>query len=224
MTNMHKALWETATQPMSFVLNGDCSGDFLASWQFSEETVGCAGGKIQRHGYEDPQSRLVVSVDIRSFEDFPATEWVAHLQNHGDAMSPIIENILPLDMTVQIEENAHVYVHHAKGSTCVIDDFLPQRTELGGRRHPPALTIKPSGGRSSDGALPFMNLQMANGGLVLAVGWTGQWQVTLLREGAQVRVTAGMERTHLRLLPGEKIRTPRILLIAWEGDDVNGWT
>jgi len=130
-----------------------------------------------------------------------------------------IENILPLDLTVQVEESAHVYVHHAKGSMCVIDDFLPRRTELGGCRHPPALTLRPNGGRSSDGVLPFVNLQLADAGLLLAVGWTGQWQMSFLREGRRVHVTAGMEKTHLQLLPGEQIRTPRILLISWVGND-----
>ena len=33
-----------------------------------------------------------------------------------------------------------------------------------------------------------------------------------------MRLTAGMEKTHLVLHPGEEIRTPRILLLAWKGD------
>ena len=34
-----------------------------------------------------------------------------------------------------------------------------------------------------------------------------------------MRLAAGMDRTRLRLHPGEKIRTPRILALPWEGDD-----
>ena len=31
-----------------------------------------------------------------------------------------------------------------------------------------------------------------------------------------------MERTHLKLYPGEEIRTPRILLLFWHGDRTRG--
>ena len=64
-----------------------------------------------------------------------------------------------------------------------------------------------------------MNLQWAGGGMVLAVGWSGQWRAAFERTPEGLRVAAGMERTHLRLRPGERIRTPRILLAEWEGND-----
>ena len=39
------------------------------------------------------------------------------------------------------------------------------------------------------------------------------------RDTPGIRLAAGMERTCLSLWPGERIRTPRILLLAWDGDD-----
>lgn len=33
------------------------------------------------------------------------------------------------------------------------------------------------------------------------------------------RVQAGMERTHLKLHPGEEIRTPAVLVLFWQGAD-----
>jgi alpha-galactosidase len=54
---------------------------------------------------------------------------------------------------------------------------------------------------------------------MIAVGWTGQWLASFARFAEGVHVRAGMERTHLRLLPGESIRMPRIALLFWNGSD-----
>jgi alpha-galactosidase len=216
-------LWDQPAAPFSFLLNGTSSDTLLPSWNVAEEAAAAEGGALRRLSYTDPVSNLVVSAEIRSFDAFPAVEWVVHLENRGDAPTPIIEDILPLDMCIPaatpIDSQAHVDLHYARGSTCVLDDFLPLHARIGGRRHEPSFGLSPKGGRSSDGVLPFMNLQTSDGGLVLAIGWTGQWQARFVSGCETVHVAAGMEQTHLRLLPGERIRTPRILLIEWEGDD-----
>src|SRR2546428_7620487 len=53
----------------------------------------------------------------------------------------------------------------------------------------------------------------------LAIGWTGQWSASFLGGKGSLHVQAGMELTHLTLLPGERIRMPRILLLFWKGSD-----
>jgi len=55
---------------------------------------------------------------------------------------------------------------------------------------------------------------------MVGIGWSGQWAAELLRDGGTaLSVRAGMELTHLLLHPNEQIRTPRILLLFWQGDD-----
>ncbi|MBI3970807.1 MAG: alpha-galactosidase [Chloroflexi bacterium] len=105
------------------------------------------------------------------------------------------------------------------------------------------------GGRSSNGCLPYFNVEATWGGyrgVVVAIGWSGQWeaQITRLRAApprpvepdlrgpnpgvsafrslSRLRVEAGMEGVRLSLLPGERIRTPRVLLIPWEADRLQG--
>ena len=81
--------------------------------------------------------------------------------------------------------------------------------------------MAPTGGRSSDEtAFPFFNLQSQNEGVMVAIGWTGQWQSRIIRkENKGITLVAGMEKTHLKILPGEKIRTPRMLLLFWQDQD-----
>ena len=50
----------------------------------------------------------------------------------------------------------------------------------------------------------------------------GQWAISFSRPTATtVEVSAGMEKTHLSLRPGEQIRTPLILLLPWSGDGID---
>ena len=52
-----------------------------------------------------------------------------------------------------------------------------------------------------------------------AIGWTGQWTLRVQRSADGVLVQSGQETTHFKLHPGEEVRTPRILLLQWEGKD-----
>ena len=84
-------------------------------------------------------------------------------------------------------------------------------------------TLAPDGGRSSDGVLPFFNLIRPDGsGVVIALGWSGQWETVFTRDaGGIVQVQAGMQLTHLSLLPGEQIRSPRMMMLFWQGDPLH---
>jgi alpha-galactosidase len=58
--------------------------------------------------------------------------------------------------------------------------------------------------------------------VVGAIGWTGSWKADFAMDNGpkpSISVSAGMKRTHLVLHPGEEIRTPRIVLMNWSGDD-----
>ena len=107
-------------------------------------------------------------------------------------------------------------LHYAKGGIAGLDDFAPQERAMGPNSR---FELRSSGGRSSNGVLPFFNLEAGDRGLIEAIGWTGNWAAQFDRTGdGQLSLAAGMQRTHLKLLPGETVRTPRILLLFWQGD------
>ena len=73
--------------------------------------------------------------------------------------------------------------------------------------------------------MPFFNLASPDAGglFVRPSGWSGQWAASFGRvEDGRVLVRAGIEKTHLRLHPGEQIRAPAILLMRYNGDTVAG--
>ena len=192
------------------------SRKFLGRWKRRTTTEKTRGGTVTHVTRTDSVTGLKITVHIRRFDNFPGVDWVGEIENSGTTDTPLIEDIWPLDLTVPIPTAEILRLHHANGSAARMDDFLPLTTELRPNR---SITLAPVGGRSSNHVLPFMNLQRADGGLVLAIGWTGQWTAKFARTTDAVRLTAGMERTRLRLHPGEKIRTPRILALPWQGDD-----
>ena len=121
-----------------------------------------------------------------------------------------------------VAASADVLVHHARGSTAQPSDFkaVERRLATGDQ-----IALVPNGGRSSDGVLPFFNIELPDHqGVIAAVGWSGQWQVLLERAAAdgELRMRAGLERLRTILHPGEAIRSPRILLLFWTGERVHG--
>lgn len=209
--------------PFSFRYNGQSSHEFLGTWTREDRENGVA--------YTDPDTGLEVRCEVTRFDDFPAVEWVMYLRNTGATETPILEDIHPLDDTLPCLTDSLCTFRYATGSLCTPEDFAPRkRTFWPGS----SVDLTPDGGRSSNKYLPFFNIDMQRQGVILAIGWSGQWAAHFgreqeephdgptLREGGTYRLRAGMERTHLRLRAGEEIRTPRIALLFWEGDWIDG--
>lgn len=211
----------TNTPWFSFLYAGKESAAILSGWshQVSEPLLAPEGTR-RRQVFHDPTTGLEVSVEAVEFADSPAIEWVAYLTNTGATNTPVLESIQALDAVLPVQATGQVRLNWAKGAVASFDDFAPQERLL---KPSTTFRLQPGGGRSSSQVLPFFNLEGANRGIVAAVGWTGEWAAEFACDprGA-VTMKAGLERTHLVLFPGEKIRTPRMLLLFYEGDRWRG--
>lgn len=210
--------------PFSFIYNDVYSNELLPNWQLTQtEDLLDANRTKKTFIYLDPATHLQVRCVATVYSDYPAVEWVLYFRNDGNADTPIIRSLNALDMTMNSpgETTGDFVLYYSHGSTASVSDFEPVRQEIAPNQH---LSFAPNGGRSSDGVLPFFNVEQADRtGHVFAIGWTGQWAAMFARDdGDNLNIAAGMERTHLRLHPGEEIRTPRILLLFWEKDRMRG--
>ena len=204
--------------PFSFVYDGRRSSELLGKWRraVSEETAGPAR---QRRSltFTDPQTGLEVRALATVYADTPSVEWTLYFTNRGHKDTPVLEQVHALDVAMKADVPGDVRLHRLRGSDCRVDDWLPLEDTLppGGR-----IDFAPAGGRPSSGACPFFNLQWGNGGVITAVGWSGQWAAMVERsKQGVIRLTAGMQTMHLKLSPGETIRSPRILQLYWFGKD-----
>ena len=168
----------------------------------------------------DPGSGLQLRVECVAYKDYPVVEWVAWLTNVGTQPTPLISDILAFDADLP---GASPSLDYVKGDQYCEDGYEPFNAEIkpGDERR-----FSPAGGRPSRGAFPYYRLLFEDGGHTLAVGWSGQWETAFTGVAQGVHVAVGQERTHLRLMPGETIRTPRITVLSWTGNRtraVNLW-
>ncbi len=219
--SLHALPGEGEPFAFSFQYDGADSAKLLGNWSRKTEEHAATGNKIRRDVvYRDPASGLQIRIQTERFTDFPAVEWVMSLANTGATNTPILENFQVLDDVLPVPISGEATLHWAKGGVASFDDFAPETSVLkaGQKRR-----FQPGGGRSSNAVLPFFNLQGAEGGVVAAVGWSGEWGAEFACDkGGQVSLKAGLARTHLRLFPGETIRTPRMLLLFYSGDRWRG--
>ena len=229
--------------PFSFVYNGIPSSEFLTRWQYEKEKIASPDPQTvrERHIYTDPATGLKVECDVTGFKDFHAVEWVLHFTNTSQTDTPILERNNVADLTFTNRTPGTFSLLSARGSVGSRADFMVSQREL-----PADSTIRlaPQGGRSSDcTAFPMFNLIAPNGrqGVMAAIGWSGGWQaaltggtsapianrqavrsgnVTAPGTGSALTLQTGMERFRLYLKPGERIRTPLVSLMFWNGDNL----
>jgi alpha-galactosidase len=200
----------------SFVYGGKPADQMFQAWNRTREAQPLDAERTRiTVTLRDPATKLTIRCEAIEYRDFPAVEWVLSLGNEGQAATPILSDIRPLAIAVAATPATACTLHYAKGGVAGLDDFAPQERGLSDSQ----FELRSAGGRSSNGVLPFFNVEMGGRGLIGAVGWTGNWAAQFCRTPfGKIVLTAGMQRTHLKLLPGESIRTPRILLLFWQGD------
>ena len=206
-----------AACPISFTYGGKPSAPLLARWKRSVRSIPPADGK-ERHTitWLDPETGLEVACEVAGFSDFPAVEWLVRLKNTGAKNTPILEGIRPLDVNVGADETDAVVFHHARGSDAGPDDY----TTIDAALTPGSYIAVPGEEQRSQSFLPYFNLQWPRGGIVGAIGWTGQWQLRVQRNAGRGLRPPGRPASHPLDAPARRVDPhPRILLVYWQGTD-----
>lgn len=200
----------------SFEYNGEEFSTFIGSWEktVSEDTDE-SGNQTYTVTYKSSDG-LSVKADILLYNDFPAVDWVCSFENAADSDSGVISNIQAMDSFV---EGENMVLTYANGSNANEYDFTPINYDF---TENASLTITSEGGRSSSGYMPYFDLTGDNGGVIAAIGWTGQWACTIAKNEDSASITAGMEKTRISLYAGEGMRTPSMVLLFFDGDSASG--
>jgi len=211
--------WEVEGDlPFSFVLGGQSSHEFLSQWKRDVRVEQLDEKRVQRTvSLQDPKTGLEVRAVAIIYTDTPGVDWTLYLSNHGTADTPVIEKLRALDVVVSPGVGTTPVLQRLHGSDALANDWQPyedslkpgQKIEFGATR-----------GRASEGACPFFNLRYGGGGVITAVGWSGDWSAATERQkDGKLHLQAGLRNLHLRLHPGESIRSPRIMQLYWFGAD-----
>jgi alpha-galactosidase len=204
-----------AQPPFSFAYGEGKSADLLAGWQRKTEIKKLDVARTQHVlTWADPKTGLEVRCVAVEYGDFPTVEWTLYFRNNGKEDTPILSGVQALDTMVA---GSKFLLHHNRGTHVKADDFEPFTTDLQTTR---SLTLTTAQGRPCAAVWPYFNLQDAEGGRIIVVGWPGKWSATFdnPENGRGTRVTAGQELVHLKLHPGEEIRTPLMVQQFYQGD------
>ena len=163
----------------------------------------------------DPLTGLEVKAVCLIYLDTAGVDWTLYFTNHGAQDSPIIEHVLAVDTPITPPPGALAVLHRLNGAPCQADDWMPFDQPISpGQRVEFAATA----GRSSN-VSPWFNLDFGSGGVITAIGWSGQWAASIDYHDGQLRTQAGMPELHTVLHPGESLRSPRIMQLRWQGGD-----
>lgn len=201
--------------PFSFVYGGKPSAAFIDGWDREvqdrriDDTTSCRTLTLS-----DPATGLEVRAVCLVYQDTVGVDWTVHFTNRGGKDSPVIEQVKAVDIGIATGAADRVVLHRLNGSLCAVDDWLPfdQPVPPGQR-----LEFAATNGRSSN-VSPWFTVDWGSGGVITAIGWSGQWCAAVESNDGQVRIQAGVQNLHTVLYPGESLRTPRILQLHWQGD------
>jgi len=203
--------------PISFTYGGRPSAELLSAWPRTHVQEKIDEART-RHtiAWADKHTGLSVRCVAVEYHDFPTVEWTGYFKNTGRKDTPVLVDIQALDTSFVRGTRGEFLLHHHVGSVATMDDYRPLQTPL---RPNDSRQFAPSSGRGSDGVWPYFNIEWPGAGAIVAVGWPGQWAATFRRDSAAgLHVRAGQQRTRLKLLPGEEVRTPLIALQLYRGD------
>ncbi|MEK7678076.1 MAG: alpha-galactosidase [Verrucomicrobiota bacterium] len=207
----------TTDPPFSFNYGGKPHTELLKSWELKRESRKLDDQRTEHTLlYTDPQTGLVVRCVTVEYRDFPTVEWTLYFKNRGTTDTPILSDIRAVDTRLERSGQGEFILHHHKGTFVRADDFEPLTTVLKPNQKE---RFAPPAGRPLGWVFPYYNLEWSGEGAIIVVGWPGQWAAQFARDaGTGVRITAGQELVHLKLRPGEEIRTPLIVMQFWKGD------
>ena len=213
------AKFEAGVEPFfSFTYAGKPSSQLLKTWE-ARRASRTLDDRRTEHTivYTDPMTGLVLRCVVIEYRDYPTVEWTLYFKNTAKQDSPILADIQALDIVVHSGQQGEFLLHHHAGSQANSADYQPWERVL----HPETTArFVPLGGWPSSNDWPYYNLQWAGGGLIIVVGWPGQWASNFCRDQRDgLHITAGQETTHFKLLPGEEVRSPLMVLQFWKGGD-----
>ena len=181
----------------------------------SEEVCSTGACRVVRNRYRTPDGKLGLTLTVRKYKGYDAVEYLPELTALADQPTELVSNLRSFDFSVAAPGD--VTVRTLRGTNFNEYDFTPVSTTLTTLTARATEATYGNWGRSSDGAkdgvIPFLGIDIAEKeGYELAVGWTGSWKADFRLEAGRLSVSGGLRETNFRVLPGETLRAPSVLL------------
>ncbi len=204
--------------PFDFKINGVSLNDKLGNWLIDvspESELGeyYQGGVTYFITLTHGSRGIVANVEATIYEDNATCEWTVSLKNTMDVNSNVISDFYALNDAFSLGEAVELY--YSTGSHDSANDFSLMKKDL---------SVFPSefsatNGRSSDAYMPYFNLSGEKFGIVLGIGWSGQWHTQMQKNSDKADIIVKQESFEGYLLPGEEVRSPLVSVSFYESEN-----
>lgn len=176
---------------------------------------------------------LILTSTLQRFEKQRVYWWVNHWENPTDHDSGMISQLWDCDVTVPFSpdpkptrrdrqdtlEPTTLRVFETNGADVKQDDYASSYVRLW---EGDTLESSCAAGRSGYQKSPFFDINQRDYGVLLAVGWTGQWCVQMDRTRDSIRIRSGIQyaKEGFRVRPKEAFRTSSAaMMMYYRGQD-----
>ncbi|MBR0159230.1 MAG: alpha-galactosidase [Clostridia bacterium] len=175
---------------------------------------------------------LCVECKADFHEKYGVTHWVNYWSNPTDHPSGQISDLYDCDITVPFEPDPPVTrknrqatwepetfrVIKTVGANVKEDDLSTTAVRLWEGQETESHCAY---GRSGFENFPFFDLVRKDKGVLVAVGWTGQWQARFFRSHDACRVVFGIQHANFYMKPGESFRTASATVLEYSDGQEN---
>ena len=173
------------------------------------------GRKTVVHEWTSPDGKLLLRTTETVYKKFPVREYLPELVAVGGEPTDIVDDFRSISLS-RAAGGATVRALH--GTVGGAKDFEPV-TVVFGEKGPDTYSFVATEGRSSAQWMPWLGLDFPEGdGVEIAIGWSGAWRADASFSNGAFSLSAGMVKTHFRLLPGETLRQPSVLVFTRKAD------
>ncbi len=211
-------LADLSTLPVSFKIGDTGYRGLGPDFTETERTSERNGDMVSTFITLRHTSGLLVTLNMAAYYDYAAFEWTIFFTNGTEENSPIISEVKAADIYFEGETPTLDGLHGD-----ALNEFT---TEI--MNNQPYTTVLEEGktydfasrnGRPTDTCFPYYDFTYGDRGVLMAIGWEGQWASSFRYENGMTRFTAGQELFCAYLKPGETARLPLMAFVLYDGRD-----
>lgn len=203
--------------PFDFKIAGVSLNDKLGNWLIdispeSEPGEYYDGGVTYFITLTHGTKGIVATVEATIYEENATCEWTVYIKNNMKMNCDVISDFYAFNHSFKLGKTE---LYYSTGSHDSANDFSLIKKDL---------SVFPSefsatNGRSSDAYMPYFNLLGEKFGVVIGIGWTGQWQAKMVKNSQNADITIKQESFEGYLLPGEEVRSPLVSVSFYNSDN-----
>ncbi|MBE6771225.1 MAG: alpha-galactosidase [Ruminococcaceae bacterium] len=205
---------ENCEYPFTFKVDGEefNPADWEKSFEYTPDIYSgnvYKGGKTEYLVLSNESKGLSVTVELTHFADNATCQWTVYIKNTGTTDSEIISDFYALDSSFA---TGKADLYYSMGSDTAASDFSLIKKDLS------FIEKKFSGadGKPTETYLPYFNISGENHGMILGIGWTGQWAAGLSESNGATDISVKQEHFEAYLLAGEEVRSPLVSISFYE--------